>query len=360
MEKHDLSHKLTLYTCCALLSLTQPLGAWHVVPLLASAVGVGLLTFYADSRRQLVVAGVFFAACVLYWPLCAFIPAVIYETYSKQRRFIILGALVPLPAASSLGYMFLLSVAILAGLAVLLKHRTLSFAELRAHYLSLLDTTRAMTEEIRQQHKLLLERQDDEIRLARLSERNRIAREIHDHVGHRLASAVLQLGAMLTLQPEQRGLMALKDTLSAAMDDIRSSVHNLYESSIDLTEHLAQAAGSLTSCRVQHSIHLESEPSMAVKYAFIAAAKEACANIAKHSDATLVRITLTEHTSFYQLIIADNGSAPSADYGKGIGLKSIAARIEALSGQFLVRTNHGFEIFITVPKEAAGEATRSR
>lgn len=359
MEKYDLPHKLTLYTCCALLSLTQPLGGWHVVPLQVSAVAVGLLTFYADSRRQLVVAGVFMVACVLYWPLCAFIPAIIYDTYTKEGRFIILGALVPLLAASTFSHFFLINVVILAAIAVLLKHRTLSFAELRAHYLSLLDTTRAMAAEIKQQHKLLLERQDDEIRLARLGERNRIAREIHDHVGHRLASAVLQVGAMLTLKPEQHSLVTLKDTLSAAMDDIRSSVHNLYESSVDLTEHLAQAAASLAFCRVQHSIYLESEPSVAMKYAFIAAAKEACSNIAKHSDATLVRLALTEHTSFYQLIIADNGSSPSADHGKGIGLKSIAARIEALNGQFLVRTNHGFEIFITVPKEAAGEATRS-
>lgn len=359
MQNNDHPHRITLFICCTLLSLTQPLGVWHIVPILTSATTLGLLAFYRETRPQLVVASCFLVASFFFVPLCAYLPSLLYEAYTKERRFYTLGALIPLTAASTLGYSYLQNIVILAALAIILKHRTLSFTELRAHYLSLLDTARAMAEEIKQQNKLLLERQDIAIRLACLSERNRIAREIHDHVGHRLASAVLQLGAMLTREPEQKSLLTLKATLSSAMDDIRSSVHDLYESSIDLVEHIEQVAASLTCCRVQQSIYLQSQPRIAVKYAFIAAVKESFANIAKHSDATLVRLTLTEHTTFYQLIIADNGNLARVDWGGGMGLRSIAARIESLNGQFLVRTNHGFELFITVPKEADNEVSRS-
>ncbi|MBS3985481.1 MAG: hypothetical protein KGZ66_07735 [Selenomonadales bacterium] len=359
MQEQHLSHRLVLFLCCALIGLTQPQGIWHIVPMLISATTVGLLVFYSDTRAQFLVAGLFFVGCVLYLPLCSYIPAVIYEVYTKERRLLPLVALVPFAAAAPLGYSFLQNVGMVSALATILKHRTLSFASLRAHYLSLLDTTRAMAAEIKQQNKLVLERQDDAVRIARLSERNRIAREIHDHVGHRLASAVLQIGAMLTLQPEQKSLETLKVTLASAMDDIRTSVHDLHESSIDFLDHLEQAAAGLSCCQVQRSIYLQSEPRLEIKYAFIAVVKEAFANVSKHSDATVVRLALTEHTTFYQLIVADNGSRPSADYSKGMGLRSIAARIESLNGQFLVRTTQGFEIFITVPKEGNREASRS-
>jgi signal transduction histidine kinase len=210
-----------------------------------------------------------------------------------------------------------------------------------------------MAAEIKTQNKLLMEKQDNEIRLARLSERNRIAREIHDHVGHRLSSAFLQIGAMLTKNPGQAKLIALKETLSLAMDNIRSSVHNLYESSLDLGGQIEQLAAGLTCCRVELKIHMQTDPEIKVKYTFVAAVKEAFANIARHSGATLAHLTLTEHPAFYQLVISDNGHAATADFAKGIGLKSIAERVEALNGHFLVRTHSGFEIFITIPKEAA-------
>jgi signal transduction histidine kinase len=205
-----------------------------------------------------------------------------------------------------------------------------------------------------------VEKQDDEIRLARLNERNRIAREIHDHVGHRLSSAFLQIGALLTQSPGQPQLIALRETLNLAMDNIRSSVHNLYESSLDLDDQIEQLAANLTCCRVELNIHMQTDPEPKVKYALVAAIKEAFTNIAKHSDATLARLTLTEHPAFFQMIVSDNGGAASADFERGIGLRSISERVEALNGHFLIRTANGFEVFITIPKEAMRETADRR
>ena len=92
----------------------------------------------------------------------------------------------------------------------------------------------------------------------------------------------------------------------------------------------------------------------------LSAVKEAFTNIPRHSDATLARLTLIEHPGFYQMIISDNGSAALADFEKGLGLRSIAERIEALKGHFLIRTLSGFEIFITIPKEAVHETAARR
>ena len=62
-----------------------------------------------------------------------------------------------------------------------------------------------------------------DIHAATLKERNRIAREIHDHVGHMLSRSILQLGAILAINKDEKldiPLRGLKDSLDTAMNNI--------------------------------------------------------------------------------------------------------------------------------------------
>lgn len=56
---------------------------------------------------------------------------------------------------------------------------------------------------LQEKNKNLMEKQDYEIYLATLRERNRIAREIHDNVGHMLSRSILQMGALITIHKEE-------------------------------------------------------------------------------------------------------------------------------------------------------------
>ena len=78
--------------------------------------------------------------------------------------------------------------------------------------------------------------------------------------------------------------------------------------------------------------------------------KEAIHNTYKHSDATKMDILLREQPVFYQLIIKDNGT-PSTIQGNGMGLKNMRDRVEQYKGYINFKTEAGFEIFITIPKE---------
>ena len=122
-------------------------------------------------------------------------------------------------------------------LAFFLEKRT---SELETAQNKLIET-RDQSEEVNilltEKNRYLCERRDHEIRIAVLTERNRIAREIHDNVGHMLSRTLLQMGALLVtnkddkLRPE---LEKVKDTLNEAMTSIRESVHNLHDDSVDL------------------------------------------------------------------------------------------------------------------------------
>lgn len=90
---------------------------------------------------------------------------------------------------------------IVAGLAaaVLLYGRTRRLNELEQEYKRVRDDSRELTLMLEKKNQDLLEKQDTEVYLATLKERNRIAREIHDNVGHMLSRSILMVGALKTI-----------------------------------------------------------------------------------------------------------------------------------------------------------------
>lgn len=215
---------------------------------------------------------------------------------------------------------------------------------------------------LEERNQALLEKQDNEIFAATLRERNRIAREIHDNVGHMLTRAILMVGALRTIQREtgqQQSLAQLEDTLNQAMNSIRKSVHDLYDESINLQEALETMAREFEFCPVTLQCGISPDMPREVKYSFLSIVGEALANVSKHSGATAVWITVQEHPGFYQLIVKDNGngadvrSLTDRTASAGIGLKNMQSRIRALNGNFRVRADKGFGIFISVPRMEA-------
>lgn len=88
-------------------------------------------------------------------------------------------------------------------------------------------------------NKALAEKQNSEIYAATLRERNRIAREIHDNVGHVLSRTILLTGAARAINKDQNLdslLKGLDNSLNSAMDSIRSSVHDLHDDAVNLQE----------------------------------------------------------------------------------------------------------------------------
>jgi signal transduction histidine kinase len=258
-----------------------------------------------------------------------------------------------------------LSVAILIGLAWFLQDRGLKLARIRSQATEYEDLTRDRALRLEQKNKALMEKQDYEVRVATLRERNRIARDIHDHVGHLLTRAILQLGAIQTISrsgPLHEPLTGLKQTLDDSMTEIRRSLHDLHDASVDLTVELEAMVGPFTFCPVSLVIGLREKPDQPLVLAFLAIVREGLSNIARHSNATQASLLLREHPGFYQLTLRDNGTSQEADgpvdleqltgqKSSGIGLAGMAERVRALNGQINIRREQGFVILITVPRQ---------
>lgn len=253
----------------------------------------------------------------------------------------------------------ILEVVLLMAFAVMLSY----FTELLLGYQMKLHSMRDASMEhdmlMEQMNHQLIEKQNAQIYNATLKERNRIAREIHDNVGHMITRSILQVGAIGVINTDERlkaPIADLKSTLDTAMDSMRKSVHDLYDESVDLRQAFAKLKPTDSTFAFSLEYDCEDDVPRDVKYAFIAIAKEAVNNAVKHSNGDEIRIIVREHPAFYQLEIMDNGTSAderriSGETGDGIGIKNIKERVAAIGGIMRIKADDGFRIFVTLMKK---------
>ncbi|MCG8367860.1 MAG: sensor histidine kinase [Pseudanabaenales cyanobacterium] len=207
------------------------------------------------------------------------------------------------------------------------------------------------------QYALLIENQ------ATLQERNRIAREIHDSLGHSLTAQSIQLENVAMLLPddiEQANQHLQKARLlgKEALQNVRQSVatlrtHPLKGQSLGgaLTK-LGQEFEHTNRIQLQSDINLKSAPSPEISTVIYRVVQEAFTNVSKHSQATQVRLALRQYSKDLSLLVEDNGRGfePIANT-TGFGLQGMRERIEALGGTFLLTSlpGQGCQIQVNIP-----------
>ncbi len=220
------------------------------------------------------------------------------------------------------------------------------------------DTSKERELLIEEKNHRLIEKQDADIYAATLRERNRIAREIHDNVGHMLTRSILQIGAIKTINQNdvlKEPLEGLHETLNTAMTNIRSSVHDLHDESVDLEAAIYEIVNNVNDIKVNLQYDMSLNIPKSIKYCFISITKEAVNNVLKHSNANELDIIMQEHPAFYQLLIHDNGTNINVKATEGIGLTNMRDRIKNLNGTIKITTDNGFKILISIIKNRSVE-----
>lgn len=342
---------------------------YTTVCLFLAIVSMECAIVYFTSCKAVTVITAIFSLLMLWQPqFAAFTPLLLYEC-SRVKQYItmpiyILMALVSYSEAMNYGLisseMFALVVFMIIGLIA--GYKTSREASLTQQLHDMRDEGSYLKMTNRQNREALIRQQDADIHAATLTERNRIAREIHDHVGHMLSRSILQLGAILSINKDEKldgPLRGLKDTLDTAMNNIRESVHDLKDDSVDLEYMIKDIIKQYESLNINLDYDMSRHTSKELKYCLMAVIKEALTNTVKHSDSTQVNIVLREHPALYQVLIEDNGTGGQgltkgsikAKDNSGIGLENMRERVAAFGGNITFTKEKGFKIFITVPKE---------
>ncbi len=324
---------------------------------------VAITAVTASAAAQLLTgkaaASVIIAACSLacgVFPLfLCMIPLMLYDALWEKKWWLVLPAAAVLINIGDMRIMQIVMTLAAIAVTVIIYHRVSGLEQTVTKLTLLRDEIAGKNRQLGEQNLRLAQAQDNEIHLATLKERNRIAREIHDNVGHMLTRSLLQSGALIVINKDEQlrePLESLKSTLDSAMTSIRESVHDLHDDSIDLKKVIEDSISSVDS---RFTVMLDCDVSeyMAgnVKLCMIGVVKEGLSNAVKHSTGDKISIIVREHPAFYQLMLEDNGSC-SEIKESGIGLKNMRDRVEALKGRIsFTPSAEGFKIFVSIPKQ---------
>ena len=302
------------------------------------------------------IAG-YIACCFAHPCFAVFLPLTAYDI--SRRKLYVLAV----PALAALGYhtfdgnvKLLLQTIVFCAAAVTLERVSSRAMTLKQELITTRDTAVENSNRLIKKNEQLIEAQDNEVHLATLTERNRIAREIHDNVGHMLTRTILQMGAIQIINKDddlKEPLDSVKSTLDEAMNSIRKSVHDLHDDSIDLESALREAIAPLKeNFSVSFDYDVPGRINGKIKYCFIAIVKEAVSNIIKHSNGDSVSIIVREHPAMCTLCIEDNGECSDNISSGGIGLENMNDRVKALGGVLNITAGkNGFKIFVSIMKK---------
>jgi signal transduction histidine kinase len=285
---------------------------------------------------------------------CA-LPLMLYDALWERKWWLTLPALVILTNTDDIRPLQVLIAAGGTAAAIIIFLRISKLEESVGSLTALRDEVTEKNLRLAQQNVLLAEAQDNEIHLATLRERNRIAREIHDNVGHMLTRSLLQSGALLIINKDEalrEPLTSLRDTLDTAMTSIRQSVHDLHDDSVDLKK---VATDCLSAVSEKFETRLEYDVSGDIpgrkKMCIAGVVRESISNAAKHSAGDRLAVVIREHPGFYQAMIEDNGPCTVINE-TGIGLKNMSDRARNEGGRItFTPSESGFRVFMTIPKE---------
>lgn len=208
--------------------------------------------------------------------------------------------------------------------------------------------------------------------LAIAQERNRLAREIHDGLGHYLTAVNIQIKAaqaMVDENPElaRNALANAQQMTQDALADVRRSISALRtdpNTERPLPETLTRLLAELGTADVQTHFSLTGTPHplpQPVEFTLYRATQESLTNIRKHANAQNAQVCLEYRSEAVCLTVEDDGVG-AAEITGGYGLVGLRERVQLYGGQLQIDTavGQGFRLHIKIPDGGAhGEGSHS-
>ncbi len=314
------------------------------------ALSVSFAIELADKKISTALYLAFFASCLFYKDCIYMVPLVVFST-SKTHKYSVAAPLVALVALRANYILIIASV-----LIYFIDRQMASLQQCQNELYKVDDLFRLKIKENDINKLKLMQSKDKDIDIAILSERNRIAREIHDSVGHTISAAIIQTEAMRASGDEALGIQidGLQQNLKRGMAEIRSSLHGLHDRSIDLKLELEKITTSSAELSFELNYKLYADFSYKAKKEIISVIKESIANSIKHADASVIKISLIEMPEHIHISIEDNAVLGEADKAitDGIGFTSFQEFAKAYNGRFSYEAGQHVKLMFLLDKKA--------
>jgi two-component system, NarL family, sensor histidine kinase UhpB len=212
----------------------------------------------------------------------------------------------------------------------------------------------------------MLDRLEDERResgrkalLAQETERQRIARELHDEVGQVLTGVVLQLEhtARGAGEHDAAQLEAAREAVRHSLEEVRRIARELRPEVLDdlglqsALRSLCTAAAAHEDLRIERRLELVDEVSPEVELVVYRVAQESLTNVMRHAGAKEVLVALEHVGGGLRLVVRDDGRGVSPDANGGAGIAGMQERALHVGGRLTVSSlpAGGTEVRLDVP-----------
>ena len=206
-------------------------------------------------------------------------------------------------------------------------------------------------------------------RMTEVRERNRLAREIHDTLGHTLTGIIMGSDAGLALfdaAPEEakKRIQVVAQAARDGLNDVRRSIKALRPDALENTS-LAEALETLISnfkAATSAEVFYDQQAGPLVfaqdeEDTLYRVIQESMTNAVRHGHATEIRIRLTRRDSLLTIDVRDNGLGGGEDVQEGFGLRHMRERLELLGGSLTFGNREaldgdgerGFYIVVSLP-----------
>ena len=192
--------------------------------------------------------------------------------------------------------------------------------------------------------------------LTEAAERNRIAGEIHDNVGHEIAGVLMQLEVgekLLERDPElsKRSISQAREKLANTLILLRNTVHNLKPKEKSGLQYLKEIIRDFEYGTIHFEHFGDFNRVSSLQYEVLGSnLKEALTNIQKYSGAENIVIKIEVMERLIRLYIKDDGiGCKTPSFNLGMGLKGMKERVENLGGHLSVDGKDGFLVVTILP-----------
>jgi len=238
---------------------------------------------------------------------------------------------------------------LLLGFSVLLALALQRMQSQNSEYQITLDKERRLRYSLEEAKQQLLRSQDEIAHISEIQERNRIAREIHDHVGHSIAGILMQMQVAHQFMDRDRerargAVEKCVTKLAEALEILRDTVHNMRPVERLGIAYIKGIINEYDYCLVEfnHSGDFATLPPRFLETAGVII-KEALTNTSRYSKASKVIIELDVNDKYLRFSIKDNGRGAER-ITEGLGLSSMRERVANMGGTFSVSGKDGFLI----------------
>lgn len=296
------------------------------------------------------VAGYFYREFILLYVICVY-DSIYEKLYIGSLISVVLEIYL---RKGSLDYslIFLILIGIIA-------YILRNFYDREEFYRKSIDRERALRYELEETKLQLLNSSTEAVHIAELNERNRIARNIHDNIGHSIAGIFMQLQVVRKLygKDDAKAIEILDRSingLSQALETIRTTVHNIKPKENLGIEYIVSIINEFKYCKVEFKHSGDISTISASHMAIIAAnIKEALTNVIKYSSATKVIISIGVNERYIRLYIKDNGGG-STSLKEGLGISGMRDRVKNVGGSISISSEDGFLIVCIIPVDSRG------